>query len=158
MIKRKLNREQLRRILAPDVENERLDALEFAGTLRKFADGYLRGVMTVDVIGTANGYVNIKLPVLSYLIRLIAEVVDDEPAHCTVRLSDRVEIETHYPKIADDSMTAYLIDVAKLTGFKVKRASDILYFSTDIITSPLMKIYATSQEKIMEYLVIVWEM
>ena len=158
MIKRKINKENLRRILASDVKNKELDALDLALTLKNFADGLMREALEVEIIGNANGHVNVKLPVLSYLVRLLCEAAHDTPAQCTVTLADSLEIKTLYPDISNTVHTAYLIEVAKLAGFKVTREDDILYFTTDIVRSYVMKIYAVSSDEIMDWLVKVSQM
>ena len=50
-------------------------------------------------------------------------------------------------------MTAYLISVAKLTGFKVRREGDVLIFTADTHISPIMKLYASSYDEVMYWLV-----
>ena len=153
MIKRKIDPKYLRMILSPETPNKNLDALDFALSLKKFAEGLMRGTLEVEVIGNASGEVPLKMTVVSYLIRLLCEAADTEPARCTVTLADTLEVKTEYPAIDDIERTAYLIDVAKLAGFKVTRKDDTLFFKVAISTSAIMKIYAVSSDEIMYWLV-----
>lgn len=153
MIKRKINAEYLKKILASDVRKTNLDTLDLTEAMKRFATEYLSGIMSLEIVGYANGYVTLNMQVFSYLVRLLCEDAEDEPVRCTVSLTDKMTIETTYPGIKNHELTAYLIRVAKLVGFSVERVGDILFFSIDIIPSTVMKIYATSTDEIMDWLV-----
>ena len=91
-------------------------------------------------------------------IRLLYEEVEGNPVECTVTLDDDFIIETTYPKIKDHKMTAYLISVASLVGFKADRRGDTLVFRAKITPSHLLKVYATSTDEIMDWLVLTYRM
>lgn len=158
MRKRKINPEYLRRITASDVNDERMDAYALASTLKGFSNEYLAGLLTVQVTGEAMGYVNLKLPVVSYLVRLLCEEAEDEPVECTVTLGEKLVIRSTYPMIHNHELTAQVVGIARYAGFKVERDGDILIFSTPIHTSAIMQIYAISSDTFMQWLVTTYNM
>ena len=158
MKKRRINKEYLRRITSRDIKNSNLTAIELANTVQSFAHGYLTGMMKVDITGTSLGEVALNMPVFSYLIRLICEEATDEPATCSIALSDKLVMRVGYPAIDDDEMTAYLVQVARLVGFKVDREGDTLIFSTDIRITSIMHVYATSSDELMDLLITTYNM
>ena len=58
MRKRKINPQYLRRITSQDVKDESIDTLEFADSLKRFADEYLGGIMSISIEGVARGSVS----------------------------------------------------------------------------------------------------
>lgn len=158
MKKRRINRDYLNSILSIDVKNTKLTAEAVAITLREFAQEHLKGVLTVEVSGYSRGEVSLKLPVFSYLIRLLCEEVEDEPVKCSVSLGEELVIETSYPKINDMYKTSHLIKVAKLAGFKVDRVGDVLIFKAKADISAIMQVYATSYDELMRLLVTTYNM
>ena len=158
MIRREINSEYLNKLLAPGVRSSALDASGLTDALVRFSKEYLAGVMTLRIEGFPNGYVMLNTQVLSYLVRLLCTDAKDEPITCNVVIDDKLTIETTYPNIEDHEMTSHLIKVAKLVGFKADRRGDILIFSADITPSLSMKIYATSTDEIMDWLVLTYLM
>ena len=159
MIKRKINPEYLRRITASNVNDDKIYAQDFQDTVSRFAKEYLAGVMTLKISGSSNGTVKLKLPVVSYLVRLLCEEAEDEPVKCEITLeTDKLTLRTTYPAIWDNKKTAYLISIGKLAGFDVKRDSDILFFSTSITVSSIVQIYALSRDEFMDALVTTYNM
>ena len=158
MKKRKINKEYLHSITSIDIRKSTVDAGELISTLERFAHGYLSGLMQVEVTGTARGEVTLHTPAFSYLIRLICEEATDEPATCAVTLSDKLVMHIGYPAIQNDELTAYLVQVARLVGFKVEREGDVLIFSTDIRITSIMHVYATSSDELMDLLIRTYNM
>ena len=158
MQKHRINQDYLDKILARGVRNSELDVLCLTDSLLRFTKQYLEGVMLLDIKGTRNGYVTLNLRVFSYLLRLLYEEVEDDPVECAVTIDDDFIIETSYPKIKDHEMTSHLISVASLVGFKVDRRGDTLIFRAKITPSHLFKIYATSTDEIMDWLVLTYRM
>lgn len=158
MRKRKINPEYLRRITASDVKDDRMDAYALASTLKGFSSEYLAGLLTVEVSGEAMGYVNLKLPVVSYLVRLLCEEAEDEPVECKVTLGEKLVISSTYPMIHNHELTAQVVNIARYAGFKVERDGDILIFSTPIHISAIMQIYAVSSDIFMQWLVTTYNM
>ena len=153
-----ISKEKLNRILASDVRDIDLDAHDMASTLSNFGSDYLNGLISVTTVGYANGKISIKLPVFSYLVRLLCEDATDETVKCTILLDDFLTIRTTYPSIHDHAKTALLIKIAKFAGFTVDRDGDILIFKTKIQTTDTMRIYANSSNEIMYMLVTLYEM
>lgn len=158
MQKHRINQDYLDKILARGVRSSELDVLCLTDSLLRFTKQYLEGVMLLDIKGTRNGYVTLNLRVFSYLLRLLYEEVEGNPVECTVTIDDYFIIETSYPKIKDNEMTSHLISVASLVGFKVDRRGDTLIFRAKITPSHLFKIYATSTDEIMDWLVLTYRM
>ena len=153
MQKRKINKEYLHTILSSNVKDSKLDVITFADTLKRFADEYLKGLINLRISGYSGGYTELKIPVVSYFIRLLCEEADDEPVECEILLGDNLTIKTTYPKIRDHEKTAFLIRVAKFAGFNVDRDVDLLIFTSDIRITSVMQIYAISSDELMYWLV-----
>lgn len=154
MKKRKINQEYLRRITSSDVRDERMDALSFALSIKEFADERLEGLVTVEIIGDRRGSVNLKLPVVSYLIRLIAMITDDdELIEIKITLDDEITIEARFHSLSDIEGVAHIVGVARLAGFSVDRDKDNLYFTAKIHSSQIMQIYAISNEEFKNLLI-----
>ena len=154
MRKRKINTQYLRHITSQDVKDEAIDAFELADSLKRFADEYLGGIMRISIDGISRGFVNLKLSVASYLIRLICECGDsDDFIEANITLSDRLTLTVSYknPPPAED--VAQIVKVARLAGFEVARDENSLFFSTDISITSIMQIYATSGEDFFDLLV-----
>ena len=158
MRKRKINPEYLRRITSSEIRDEKLDALVLANALREFSSNYLAGILTVSINGQANGFVNLKMPVVSYVIRLLCEEAVDEMVECTVNLGEKLVIETTYPAISNHELTANVVKIARFAGFKVDREGDILIFSANIETTAVLHIYAVSSDEILHWLVTTYNM
>ena len=101
MQKRKINKEYLHTILSSNVKDSKLDVITFADTLKRFADEYLKGLINLRISGYSGGYTELKIPVVSYFIRLLCEEAEDEPVECEILLRDNLTIKTTYPKIRD---------------------------------------------------------
>ena len=154
MKKRKINQEYLRRITSSEVKDERMDALSFALSIKEFADEYLGGLVTVEIIGDRRGSVNLKLPVVSYLIRLIAMITDDdELIEIKITLNDEIMIESRFHSLCDVEGVTHIVQVARLAGFNVDREGDTMYFTAKIQASQIMQIYATSNDEFKNLLV-----
>ena len=147
MRKRKINQEYLRRITSTDIKNERMDALAFALSIREFADEYLGGLVTVEISGDRPGSVNLNLPAVSYLIRLITMITDDdEVINLKLTLTESLTLEARFHELTDIPGVAHIVDVGRLAGFSVDREGRTLYFTAKIHPSHIMQIYAISNE------------
>lgn len=159
MRKRKINPQYLRRITSQDVKDESIDTLEFADSLKRFADEYLGGIMSIGIDGVARGSVSLKLPVASYLIRLLCECGDsDEFIEARISLKDELTLSVSYKNQCPPEDVAEIVKVARLAGFEVKRDGNSLFFSADISITSIMQIYAVSAEEFFEMLVITHKM
>lgn len=159
MRKRKINPQYLRRITSQDVKDESIDTLEFADSLKRFADEYLGGIMSITIDGVARGSVSLKLPVASYLIRLLCECGDsDEFIEARISLGDELTLSVNYKNPCPSEDVAQIVKVARLAGFEVKRNGNALFFSADISITSIMQIYAVSAEEFFDMLVITHKM
>lgn len=159
MRKRKINPQHLRRIVAQDVNDEKIAALDFAISLKKFADEYLRGILELDINGTSPGTVNLKLPVASYLVRLLCECGDrDELIRASLELSDELTLLVNYSFSCPADDVARIVQVARLAGFRVERDGSVLIFKAPITAEPVMRIYAVSQSEFQSMLVYAYKM
>ena len=152
-MKPKINKENLRKMFDKNTQPTRLGAMLVSTTIKVFSDDYLRGVMNVDISGDSFGQVNVKLPVLSYLVRLLCEVATDKAVECSLIIDDNLTIRTTYPRIDDLDMTAHVIKVARLAGFRATRDGDILIFKTKIYPRVVLPIFATSSDDFMDMLI-----
>lgn len=159
MRKRKINTQYLRDITSQEVRDEAIDALEFALSLKRFTDEYLGGIMSISIDGASSGRVNLKLPVASYLIRLICECDDsDEFIEASILLDDKLTLSINYKHTPPTNNVADIVKVAKLAGFKVMRDGNALFFSTDISITSILQIYATSGNDFFNMLVLTHKM
>lgn len=159
MRKRKIDQAYLRSILSPEVRDDEIDALSFALTLKDFTDEYLKGIATCEVAGSANGKVSLKLSVVSYLVRLLAESADEgDTVRFSITLDENMLLAAHLRKLPDVAGTAHIVKVARLAGFDVERECESLYFKAKIRVSSIMQIYATSSEEFMHQLIITFKM
>lgn len=154
MRKRKINPQYLRHITSQDVKDEKIDSLDFALSIKRFADDYLRGIMQVVISGTPRGTVSIKLPVASYLIRLLAECADnDDLVELDITLGDKLTIRADYNSACKSEDVATVVKVAKLAGFEVARDGNSLFFSAKAVTSSVLQVYANSGEDFLNLLI-----
>lgn len=158
MQKRKINPEYLRHITASDVKNEAIDALDFALSIKRFAEEYLEGIVTVSVTGQSEGTLSLKLPVVSYLVRLMSEGTDDGTVTVDISLGEKIRLDAEFDPMPSVDDTVHIISVAKLAGFDVARDGDTLLFSADVKSSHVMKIYAVSSEDFADLLVLTYKM
>lgn len=154
MKRRKINQEYLRSITSTDIRNERIDALSFALSIKEFADEFLGGLVTVEIFGDRPGSVNLNLPAVSYLVRLITMITDDdELINLKITLHDSLVIEVHFRALDDVSGVAHIVEVARFSGFDVDRDGTTLFFTAKIQSTHIMQIYATSNEDFKRLLV-----
>lgn len=154
MRKRKINQEYLRRITSTEIKDERMDALAFSLSIKEFADEYLGGLVTVEISGDRPGNVKLNMPAVSYLIRLITMITDDdEIINLKITLEDNLTLEARFHELTDVSGVAHIVDVGRLAGFSVERSNNTLYFIAKIHSSHIMQIYATSDENFKNLLV-----
>ena len=147
MRKRKINQEYLRRITSTEIRNDRMDALAFALSIKEFAEEYLGGLVTVEISGDRPGTVNLNMPAVSYLIRLITMITDDdELINLKINLDDNMTLEARFHELTDVPGVVHIVDVGRLAGFSVERSGNTLYFIAKIRSSNIMQIYATSNE------------
>ena len=159
MRKRKINPQHLKRIVAQDINDETIAALDFAISLKKFADEYLKGILELDVIGTSSGTVNLKLPVASYLVRLLCECGDrDELIKASLELSDELTLLVNYSFSCPTDDVAHIVQVARLAGFRVERDGSTLIFKAPIKAEAIMRIYAVSSSEFHDMLVYAYKM
>ena len=159
MRKRKIDPTYLRQILSPNIKDDRVDALVFATTLKEFIDGQLSGIATASISGAVNGNVSLKLPVVSYLARLLAEGTDEDGTlEFAISLDEKMVIEARFTKLPDVDEAAHIVKVAMLAGFDVRREAESLYFTVGIQASSIIQIYATSSEEFMHHLIITFRM
>ena len=154
MRKRKINTQYLRHITSQEVKDEAMDALEFAISLKRFADEYLRGIMSISIDGTSRGHVKLKLSVASYLVRLICECGDnDDFIEASISLGDKLTLSVNYKNPCPAEDVAQIVKVARFAGFEVARNGNSLFFSTDVTITAIMQIYATSGDDFYDMLV-----
>ena len=159
MRKRKINPQYLRSITAKDVNDEEISVLDFAKSLKRFADEYLGGIMELDVVGSSVGTVSLKLPVVSYLVRLLCECGDsDEVIRATLTISDDITLKVDYEGPCPTDDVALIVKVARLAGFLVGRSGNTLTFKAKISSSSIMHVYAISQEDFYSVLVLTHKM
>ena len=159
MRKRKINPQYLKRIVAQDVNDEKIAALDFAIILKRFADEYLKGIFELNINGTAAGTVSLKLPVASYLIRLLCECGDrDELIRASLSLSDEMTLSVSYVFACPTDDVAKIVKVAKLAGFSVERTVSTLIFKAPIKSESVMYIYAVSGSDFQDMLVYAYKM
>ena len=158
MKKRKINPEYLRNITSSDVKNEAIDALDFALSIKRFAEEYLDGIVTVNVEGQSEGTLSLKLPVVSYLVRLMSEGTDDGTLMVKISLGEKIILNATFDPMPSTNDTVHIISVAKLAGFDVTRDGDTLFFSADIKASHIMKIYAISSNVFADLLKLTYKM
>ena len=159
MRKRKINPQYLRHITSQEMKDESIDTYEFTESLKRFADEYLGGIMDISVDGVARGFVNLKLPVTSYLIRLICECGDsDEFIEAHITLGDKLTLSVCYKKPCPAEDVAQIVKVAKLAGFDVTRDGNSLFFSADISITSIMQVYAATGDDLFDMLVTTHEM
>ena len=159
MRKRKINPQHLRRIVAQDVNDEKIAALDFAISLKRFSDDYLKGIFELGINGNAAGTVTLKLPVASYLIRLLCECGDrDEVIKATLALSDEITLCVNYSFACPTDDVAQIVKVAKLAGFSVSRTTNTLIFKAPITSEAVMRIYAVLCSDFQNMLVYAYKM
>ena len=158
MKKRKINPEYLRHITSSDVKNKAIDALDFALSIKRFAEEYLDGIITVYVEGQSEGTLSLKLPVVSYLVRLMSEGTDDGTLMVKISLGEKIILNATFDPMPSTNDTVHIISVAKLAGFDVTRDGDTLLFSADVKSSHVMKIYAVSSEDFADLLALTYKM
>ena len=159
MRKRKINPQYLKHITAQDVRNEEIAAIDFARSIKSFADEYLGGIIELDVTGSSSGTVNLNLPVTTYLVRLICECGDfDDVIDATLSIDDDLILTVKYGNSPPTEDVAYIVSVAKLAGFTVDRRGSVLVFKAKIRITSIMQIYATSGEEFREILIRTFKM
>ena len=159
MRKRKINPQYLKHITAQDVRNEEIAAIDFARSIKSFADEYLGGIIELDVTGSSSGTVNLNLPVTTYLVRLICECGDfDDVIDATLSIDDDLILTVKYGNSPPTEDVAYIVSVAKLAGFTVDRRGSTLVFKAKIRITSIMQIYATSGEEFREILIRTFKM
>ncbi len=159
MRKRKINPEYLRHITSSDVKDEELDALDFALTVKSFAEGYLAGIMAVSVRGDARGKVSLKLPVVSYLMRLLCEGAgSDEMIDLDISLGDEVKMTAGFEQLPSVDSVAHIVKVAQLAGFDVTRHGEALTFAARVHLTSIMQIYAVSGDEFKSILITTFKM
>ena len=159
MRKRKINPQYLKRVIAQDVNDEKIAALDFTTSLKKFADEYLQGILELDVDRAPAGAVTLKLPVASYLIRLVCECGDsDELIRASITFSDELILRVNYTFPCPTDDVAHIVQVAKLAGFYVERDQNALIFKAPIKSESVMHIYAVSDNDFERMLVYAYKM
>ncbi|MBQ7343904.1 MAG: hypothetical protein IJW53_03955 [Clostridia bacterium] len=158
MKKRKINPDYLRHITSSDVRNEAIDSLDLALSVKRFAEGYLDGIVSVRVTGQGEGTLSLKLPVVSYLIRLIAECPPEGTVAIEITLGEKFRLDASFDCMPSLDDTVHMINVAKLAGFDVARDGDTLSFTTDAKISHALKIYAVSGNDFTDLLVLTYKM
>ena len=159
MRKRKINPQYLLNITSREIKSESIDSYDFASSIKKFAEEYLGGIMELNISGTSKGCVKLILPVTTYLVRLLCECGDgDELIEADISLKDELTMSVTYKGECPVSDVSEIVKVARLAGFKVERNENTLIFKTEVITSPIMQIYAMSNEDFYNLLVITYKM
>ena len=126
--------------------------------IKRFAEEYLDGIVTVNVEGQSEGTLSLKLPVVSYLVRLMSEGTDDGTVTVDISLSEKIRLDAEFDPMPSVDDTVHIINVAKLAGFDVARDGDTLLFSADIKVSHIMKIYAISSNDFADLLKLTYKM
>jgi hypothetical protein len=158
MKKKPINPEYLRSITKSGIRDTKISVYDLAFTLREFADEYLAGIMNLTLTGRSFGYVNLRLPVFSYMMRLLCEEAEDEPLECKVTIGDDFVMESTYPAINDLNLTRRLTYIAQYAGFNVKVCENKLVFTARIRISSIMQIYANSSNELMDWLFTTFKM
>lgn len=158
MKKRKINPEYLRHITSSDVKNEAIDSLDFAISIGRFAADHLKGLVNVSITGQSEGALSLKLPVVSYLIRLIAECPPEGTVDIDITLGEKVKLDARFDYMPDLDDTVHIINVAKLAGFEVSRDGDFLTFTTESKISHVLNVYAVSGDDFADLLASTYKM
>lgn len=159
MRKRRINPQYLRHITAQDVKDDEIAAIDFAESIKGFADEYLGGIMELTVDGTSAGTVDLKLSVASYLIRLLCECGDtDDIVRTRISFSDELTLKASYSAPLPTDNVAHIVNVARLAGFTVERDGYSLTFKARIRFASIMQIYAVSAQKFRDLLVLTYKM
>ena len=159
MRKRKINPQYLRQITSQQISDSKIDALDFAESIKKFTDEYLAGIMQTTISGVSRGYVKLNLPVTSYLIRLLCENSgEDEEISLQIKLDEELTVTARYERLASAPEVAELIKVARLAGFEVSRSEESLTFKACVYITSIMQIYATSGDEFLKMLILTHDM
>lgn len=118
-------------------------AIEFIKTLESFAKDSLSGILEVNADGYSHGNVHLKLPVVSYLMRLLYDAAeDDEIVVLNVHLGEKLVIESSFNDLSDHEHTALIVKIASYAGFDVSRNKNTLIFTAEILHAGALPIYA----------------
>ena len=159
MKKRKIDPGYLRQLLSPSIKEQVISVQEFTSTARIFADEYLQGMLRVAVNGGCDGTVRLNLSAVSYLVRLLCELAeDDEVIDLIFDLGDNMTMSASFRDMSNHEDVAHIIKVARLANFDVTRDGNTLIFSADVTVSPIMKIYAVSSDDFMQILILTHKM
>ena len=158
MKKRKINPEYLRNITSGETKNEAIDSLDFALSVKRFADEYLEGILSVSIAGQSEGTLSLKLPVVPYLIRLMSESSDDGRVTVNILLGEMVTMHAQFDPMPSINDTVHMINVARLAGFEIIRDGNTLSFSAEAKSSHILKIYAVSSNDFADLLALTYKM
>ena len=148
----------LRSIISPNVKDCKIGALEFANTLKRFIDQNLSGAMTVTVLGHSDECVNLKLSVVTYMIRLFCEMAgENEVIELYISLGDKLTMSLSFKSLDDHESVSHLIKTARLAGFDVLRDGGTLIFEASVSKATL-QVYAASSDEFMDMLVLTHKM
>lgn len=83
----------------PDISvKENISAVGFGASLKRFADQYLRGAMTVTLEGASTVLINISLHDAAYMLRLMVEYGGECAVLKTnVTIDSHIRIDTYFP-------------------------------------------------------------
>ena len=133
--------------------------MDFAISIKEFADEYLRGLMNVRISGVSRGDVHLKLPVVTYLIRVLCEIAaEDTMIDVEVSIGERLSIKADYDGLGEVGDVAYMVSVARLAGFEVTRENNTFTFTSEVKISSIMKVYATSMLDFKNMLITTYKM
>ena len=77
---------------------ESTSAVNFADSVKKFADEYLRGALEVERVGTSSAIINLSLRDAAYMLRLMVEYGGEESVlKTTVTIKENFVIDTEFP-------------------------------------------------------------
>lgn len=149
MRRRKISGKYLSVSAPPSYESSSVAVHDFATAIKNFADEYLRGAATVDIIGESSGFAKVSVGSTAYLLRTLLEYAEeDETLVIKISLTGEMTISVSPRSLPDDEIVARIIAIANAAGFSVARDCYTLLFSAAIDGAEIVKIYALSKDDI----------
>ncbi len=137
----------------PDIsERVGISANCFAGSLKKFADEYLKSALTLTVEGDTTATLNISLYDAAYMLRLMVEYAKEGSvikSHITIK--DHFRIETDFfcglPSVEELSSIAL---AARSAGFFIEIRGDRIIGRAAFDKKNTLPIYSGNFDKVVE--------
>lgn len=159
MKKRQIDKGYLRELLTSEATEGMISASVFVGTVKRFAEEYLGGAVLVTGNELTGGMVSLRLPAVTYLIRLFCEYAkEDEVINIDFTLCDKLIMKVSFKDLDESEPVSELIKVGRLACFDVSRDDSSLIFESEIFDNAPMKIYAISSDELMSMLILTYKM